>query len=135
MGDWYVLAHIPASIERDAYNAVESYRLDDDGSIDTTYVFNVGAFDGPRKELNPRGFVHDPETNADWRMQFVWPFRAEYLIAYVDDDYTQTIIARTKRDMAWIMARTPTIDDAALIDRLVELGYDREQIRLVPQST
>jgi len=27
MGDWYVLAHIPASAEKDAWNAVESYRL------------------------------------------------------------------------------------------------------------
>ena len=27
MGDWYAIAHIPTFIERDAYNAVESYRL------------------------------------------------------------------------------------------------------------
>ncbi len=28
MGDWYVIAHIPAFIEDEAHNAVESYRLD-----------------------------------------------------------------------------------------------------------
>ena len=27
MGDWYVIASIPTFIEKDAYNAVESYRL------------------------------------------------------------------------------------------------------------
>jgi len=40
-------------------------------------------------------------------MQFLWPFKAEYLIAYVDPDYSETIIARNNRDYVWIMARTP----------------------------
>ena len=38
MGDWYVIAHIPSKQERDAYDAVESYRLDADGRIRTTYT-------------------------------------------------------------------------------------------------
>jgi apolipoprotein D and lipocalin family protein len=136
MGSWYVIAHIPAGIEKDAHAAVETYTLDDDGSIATTYVFRRGSLDGPVKKLTPRGFVHDRETNAEWRMQFLWPFRAEYLIAYLDEDYERTIVARTKRDMAWIMARTPTIPDdelQALIARLVAMGYDEAHVRLVPQ--
>lgn len=39
MGDWYVIAHIPTFIETDAYNAVESYRLEDNGTIDTVFTF------------------------------------------------------------------------------------------------
>ena len=34
MGDWYVIANIPTFIERDAFNAIESYELDSDGNID-----------------------------------------------------------------------------------------------------
>ncbi|HME70641.1 MAG TPA: lipocalin family protein [Myxococcota bacterium] len=36
IGDWYVIAHIPAWLEKDAHKAVESYRLEADGSIATT---------------------------------------------------------------------------------------------------
>ena len=36
MGDWYVIANIPTFIEKGAHNAVESYRLDADGSIAVT---------------------------------------------------------------------------------------------------
>ena len=36
MGDWYVIAHIPTFIEKDAYRAVENYRLSADGTIATT---------------------------------------------------------------------------------------------------
>ena len=65
MGDWYVIAHIPVFIEKNAYNAVESYSLAPDGTIPTTYTFNQGGFDGPLKTYRPRGFVHDTTTNAE----------------------------------------------------------------------
>lgn len=35
MGDWYVIASIPTFIESDAYYAMETYRLADDGTIAT----------------------------------------------------------------------------------------------------
>ena len=33
MGDWYVIANIPTFIEKGAHNAMESYRLDEDGTL------------------------------------------------------------------------------------------------------
>ncbi len=136
MGDWYVIANIPTSFEEGAHNAVESYRLDDDGSIATTFTFRAGAFDGEAKRFEPRGFVLDRETNALWGMQFVWPVRADYRIVHLASDYSRTIVARRKRDFVWIMARTPQIPDAdleELVRRAGELGYDTSRIRKVPQ--
>jgi apolipoprotein D and lipocalin family protein len=66
-----VIASIPTSIEKDAYNAMESYRLAGDGTIDTTFKFNKGSFDGPLKTYNPRGYIQDKESNAFWGMQFI----------------------------------------------------------------
>src|SRR5690348_16015085 len=57
MGDWYVIANIPTFIEKNAYNAVESYALENDGRIRTTFTFKSGGFDGPQKRYNPTGFV------------------------------------------------------------------------------
>ena len=45
MGDWYVIANIPTFIEKDAYNAIETYRLEDDGTVATTFRFNTGSMD------------------------------------------------------------------------------------------
>lgn len=137
MGPWYVIGNIPTRPERNAYNAVETYRLDPDGSIATTFTFNEGAFDGERKVMEPRGFVVPGTGNAVWGMQFFWPIKAEYLIAHVDPEYTETIIGRSKRDYVWIMARTPTLPEAdyqRLVRKVGELGYDTGKIRRVPQS-
>jgi apolipoprotein D and lipocalin family protein len=135
MGDWYVQAHIPVGSEKHAYNAVESYALGDDGRILTSYVFRKGGFEGDLKVMEPTGFVKD-ESNAEWAMRFLWPFKAEYLVSYIDADYSETIVARTKRDYAWIMTRAPEISDErmeALTSELADLGYDTSELRRVPQ--
>ena len=136
MGDWYVIASIPTWIERNAYNAVESYQIAPDGSIETTFTFLEGGFDGKPRRYTPRGFVVDRESNAVWGMQFVWPIKADYRIAYVSADYGQTVIARTSRDYVWIMARTPEIPDAEyqrLVRFVADQGYDVSLLRPVPQ--
>lgn len=137
MGDWYVIAHIPTFIETQAYNAVESYKLDPDGTIATTFTFNKGGFDGPLKTYTPRGFVYNSETNAEWRMQFFWPFKAAFLITDLSPDYSTTIIGVPDRKYVWIMARTQTISPARyaeMVKFLEESGHDLSKLRKVPQS-
>ncbi|KAA3624833.1 MAG: hypothetical protein DWQ08_09940 [Proteobacteria bacterium] len=137
MGDWYVIAHIPTFLERDAYNAVETYRLGDGNRVHTTFRFRKGGFEGPVKTMNPTGFVREGSGNAVWGMQFVWPFKAEYRVVYLDERYDTTIIGRSKRDYAWLMSRRPDMDAQAyqrMMGVLVGLGYDISQVRRVPQQ-
>ena len=137
MGDWYVIAHIPSPIERRVFNAVESYALRDDGKVQTTFRYRNGAFDALLKTMRALGSVRPGSGNAVWGMQFVWPIQAEYVVVHLDADYSQAIIGRSKRDYAWIMARTPTLPAAeydALVQRLRDLGYSLEHLRVVPQQ-
>jgi len=135
MGDWYVIANIPTFIEKGAHNAIESYKLNEDGSIATTFTFYQDGFDGEKKSYHPTGFIYEKDSNAIWGMQFIWPFTAEYRIIYLSDDYSETVIGRTKRDYVWIMARRPSLSDAAyqkIVDFIKEQGYDPEKLRIVP---
>jgi apolipoprotein D and lipocalin family protein len=135
MGKWYVIANIPTFVEKGAYNAVESYALNPDGTIATTFTFNKGGFDGPLKTHNPKGFVRD-STNALWWMQFIWPIKADFRIVWLEPDYSITVIARSKRDYVWIMAREPEIPQAKydeIVAFLGGLGYDTSKIQKVPQ--
>ena len=136
MGDWYVIASIPTIFEKEVYNGIESYQLDQDGTIATTFTFNKGSSDGPVKTYRPRGFIRDKTSNTVWGMQFIWPFKSEYRVVFLNDDYTQTVIGRTKRDYLWIMARKPTIpkEDYDYILRFIgDLGYDISKIKKVSQ--
>ena len=136
MGDWYVIAHIPTWPERNAWNAIESYALNPDGTIATTFTFREGGFDGELKTMTPTGFVTDTKSNSIWGMQFLWPFKADFRISYLTPDYGLTVISRERRDYVWVMARTPEIaesDRLAVEEHLKASGYDLAELRYVPQ--
>jgi apolipoprotein D and lipocalin family protein len=136
MGPWYVIANIPTFVEKGAHNAVESYELNPDGTIATTFRFRKDAFDGPEKVYHPTGFVVPDTGNAQWGMQFIWPFKAEYRIIWLEPDYSVTVIGRSKRDYVWIMAKTPQIPDAKftqIMEFLKGVGYDTAKVERVPQ--
>lgn len=138
MGDWYVIAHIPSRLERDAYDAVESYEMRPDGRVQTTFRYRNGSFSAPIKTLKPVGTIRPGFNNAVWGMQFIWPIKAEYVVVDLSDDYSQTIIGRSARDYVWVMARTPKLSEADYtrnVERLRALGYDVSLLRRVPQSS
>jgi apolipoprotein D and lipocalin family protein len=137
MGDWYVVAGIVTSMEQDAYNPVETYERVGPKKIAMTFTFRDGSFDGKEKTFHPKGFIRNTETNAEWGMQFIWPFKADYRIIYLNDDYSVTVIGRSKRDYVWIMSREPSIPDDeydAIIAFLGEIGYDTADIRQMPHE-
>lgn len=137
MGDWYVIAAIPTVFERHAFNPMDSYRIAPDGTIATTYSYNDGASDGPRRSMISTGFVVPGSGNAIWQQQYLWPFRADYRIAYLDANYAQVVVAREQRDYAWIMARTPTIADADLAHLtafVAAQGYDASRLQRASQA-
>ncbi len=142
MGPWYVVAYIPIHLpplfsERDAYNGVESYELQADGTIATTYTFRRGGFDGPEKRFTPRARVANPPLNSEWKMKFFWYLPAgDFLILHVDETYRTTIIGVPNRRHVWIMAREPALPEPeyqALLDLVAARGYDLAEIERVPQ--
>ena len=137
MGDWYVVANIPTFLEQGAHNPVESYALNADGTIATTFTFNADSFEGEKKIYHPKGFIRNTESNAEWGMQFIWPIKADYRIVYLDDDYQYTVIGRNSRDYVWIMARNAQIPDqiyGELRDFVIDLGYDPELLQKAPHQ-
>lgn len=137
MGKWYVIAAAPTHYERDAYNAIESYKLEPDDHIHTAFRARHGSFNAPVKRIHAPAYVHEGTGNAVWGVHVVLWIKAQYIVAYLAPDYSATIVARDKRDYAWIMARTPTIPKAEyddLLSRLKHMGYDMNDVRKVPQQ-
>ena len=137
MGDWYVIASIPTVFEKNIYNAIERYDLISPNKVQTTFSYYKGGFDGEKNEMKPVGFVEDDGSNAIWGMQFIWPFKADYRVVYLDEQYRVTVIGREKRDYVWIMAREPSIEEdefKRIVAFVQSLGYDIKQLKTVPQK-
>lgn len=137
MGDWYVIANIPTFIEKRATNAIESYRQNSKGQIETTFTFFQDNPSGRKKVYKPTGFIYNSETNAEWRMQFIWPFKAPFLIIDLDDDYSYTVIGVPNRKYVWIMSREPILSDdifSEITQKLAVIGYDISKIQKIVQE-
>jgi len=137
MGPWFVIGYTPIVVDKEAHNAVEHYYLDEKNRIQTTYQFRKGSYTGELKTYTPVGNVYNTETNAEWRMQFIWPFKAAYVILYLSKDYSTTVVVHPNRKYAWIMHRQPEMAEQeyqGMLDRLEAEGYDREIIRRLPQD-
>lgn len=136
MGDWYVIAVIPNIIEKNAVNSIESYSLNEDGTIAVRYTYHKGSPQGKKKLMRPKGRIYDTKTNAEWRMRVFWPFWAKFLIIDLAEDYRYTVIGVPSRKLLWIMSSAPQMADedyAFILKKLEKQDYDIDRIKKVPQ--
>jgi len=136
MGDWWVIAHIPYFLERDTYDTKDTYRPRPDGRMENIFSYKKGSFDAPVKTMNGVAWVVDKTSNAEWRVQFLWPIALPYYVIYLDPDYRFMAVGHPSRDYGWIMARDKKMSDAdyaAVLKVMTEQGYDASKLRKVPQ--
>jgi apolipoprotein D and lipocalin family protein len=138
MGSWYVIANIPTFVEKGAHNALETYTWNEkENRIDVDFSFNKDSLDGEKKNYPQKAFIHNTKTNAEWRIQFIWPLRFAYLIVDVAPDYSWTIIGVPDRDYVWIMARTPTLSQETydmIVAKVKENHFDISKLQKIPHN-
>ena len=135
-GTWYVIANIPYWLENGKVATADRYHLREDGRMDNTYVFRRGSFDAPEEEWHGIAWVHDPATNAHWKVRFLWPFSVDYLVIDLDPDYRWLAVGHPSRDYFWILARERHLDPAiydGIVQRAAAQGYDPTRFAFVPQ--
>jgi apolipoprotein D and lipocalin family protein len=138
MGDWYVIGTIPWFVEKDNVGTMDIYKMRADGKIEIQYVFHKKSLDAPRKQMKATARVVNTRTNAEWAVQFLWPFEAPFLVIDLSPDYKTTTIGYPNRNLIWIMSRSPTMsekDYASALAKAREQGYDISRIVRVPQKT
>ncbi len=137
-GTWYVITHISYWLEEGKVATADRYRLREDGRMDNTYVFRRGTFDAPEEEWHGVAWVHNAQTNAHWKVRFLWPFSIDYLIIDLDPDYRWLAVGHPSRDYFWILCRERRLDaqvKAGIVARAVAQGYDASRFADVPQPT
>lgn len=137
LGKWYVHGFTPTFLDKNAVNATETYELGEDGKINTTYAFRKHEPGGKQKTYKPIGWVYDKRTSAEWRMRFFGLFTAPYYILYVDENYETTVVGHPKKELAWIMSRSPQVDSDTynrLLDELKNRDYKLERFRRMQQE-
>jgi apolipoprotein D and lipocalin family protein len=106
--------------------------------MDNIFLFRRGSLDAPLEQWKGVAWVKNKETQAEWRVQFIWPFRVPYLVIDLDPEYQWSVVGYPNRKLAWVLSRQPTMDDAiyqGILKRLAAQGYDPAKLVKVPQRT
>jgi apolipoprotein D and lipocalin family protein len=130
-GKWYVVGSIPTRFDKDWNYITETYMIRQDGTIDisTTYI-KTGSTE--TKELRSKGFPKKEEKNLKWQVQFFWPFKVDYLIEEIPEDYSYVVVGHPKQKFLYIMSRNKAMDPTlytAIVKRCKEKGYNISELR------
>lgn len=132
MGDWFVVAGRFTALERNVFNAVESYKWNAKANrIDISFDYNKGSLTGPVKSIPQKGWIYNTKTNAHWKVSPLWPLKLDYLVIGLAADYEWTVIGVPNEKYVWIMSRDAHLPKEVIqtiIDELNKNGYNTKNI-------
>jgi len=91
-----------------------------------------GSPEGALREASGKAEVADRETGANLKVWFFWPFKGDYWIIDLDEDYRWAVVGEPARRYLWILSRSPVMEEAVYRDiaaRLPRKGYDPARLR------
>jgi apolipoprotein D and lipocalin family protein len=99
----------------------------DDGVIKVVNTCRKNSPDGEVDRAEGKAFVVPGSNNAKLRVQFFWPFRGDYWILELENDYSYAVVGVPSRKYCWILSRTPQMDPEILemlVQHLKAKGFD-----------
>jgi len=137
MGTWYEIAAFPQKFQKGCHCSKATYEMTDKGYVRVINSCRKDSAAGKEKIARGKAFVVEGTGNAKLRVQFFWPFRGDYWIIELAEDYSHVVVGAPNRDYLWILARTQRIDDAlytAIVSRCAEKGFDVSRLAKSDQS-
>ena len=137
LGEWYEIARLDHSFERNLSNVTAQYSRRKDGGIE---VVNRGFNEKSEKwkEITGRGYFIDKETVGSLKVTFFPPFYGGYHIVALDkQDYRYSMVVGPSRSYLWILSREKTLDPRILNELIAEAkqwGFNTDELIYVDQK-
>lgn len=135
-GKWYEIARFPTSFEKNCACTTAEYTINDDGTVAVdNRCYNTKEKKWER--ITGKAFVRNEDTNAELGVQFFWPFKGDYYIIALADDYSYAMVGAPSRDYLWILSRKRELPQSAF-DNLtaiaIKKGFDVSRLRRTKQN-
>ena len=134
-GIWYDIASFPVRFQKGCHCTTAEYILTSENYVRVINKCRKGGLDKPESSVSGKAFVVEGSNNTKLKVQFFWPFKADYWIVNLDTDYKWAVVSSGK-DYLWILNRTPNMDKP-LFDSIVNIlkmeGYETGRLQRTPQ--
>jgi apolipoprotein D and lipocalin family protein len=137
MGRWFEIASFPQKFQKGCHCTTADYSMTDKGYVRVVNTCRKDAADGKVKTASGKAFVVEGSGNAKLKVQFFWPFRGDYWIIDLAEDYSYAVVGDPSRKYLWILARTPKLDEALykeIVARIAAKDFDVAKLVLQDQG-
>ena len=137
MGKWYEIASFPQRFQKGCHCSTAEYELTDKGYV---RVINTCRKDSPAGKISQargKAFVVKGSNNSKLKVQFFWPFKGNYWIIDLAEDYSYAVVGDPSRNYLWILSRSSQMEPALyqeILDRSGQKGFDISRLKVTDQS-
>lgn len=131
-GKWYEIASFPQRFQKGCFCTTAEYTLHEKGYVIVENRCNKDSVDGKLSYIKGKAFVQKGSGNAKLKVQFFWPFKGDYWIIDLADDYSYAVVSNPNKRYLWILCRTSTMDNAVyqqIVERLESKGFDLSKLQ------
>ncbi|MCH8555777.1 MAG: lipocalin family protein [Schleiferiaceae bacterium] len=127
-GKWYEIASLPQRFQKGCTGTTATYTLSEENSF--VKVYNKcfkDSLTGSISDIEGKAFVVPESGNAKLKVQFFWPFKADYWIIFLDENYQYAAVSHPNGKYLWILSRTPDMPDslyATITKHAFSMGID-----------
>jgi apolipoprotein D and lipocalin family protein len=136
-GKWYEIAKFPNSFQKNCFCSTAEYTLTDKDYVKVFNACRKGGLNGKATSITGKAFPVVGSDNTKLRVQFFWPFRADYWIVGLADDYSWAAVSGSSRKYLWILSRSNQMDEAVYQQVLMflrENGFDLSLLERTQQK-
>lgn len=129
LGLWYEIGRYPNSFQESCLDSTAIYTTRADGDIEVVNSCRDGR-DGRLRQAKGRAWVVGT-GNARLKVSFFWPFRGDYWIMDVGDEYEYAVVGTPNRKYLWILSRTPSLHPevlARILQDVEKQGFDPDKL-------
>ncbi|MBN1939323.1 MAG: lipocalin family protein [Candidatus Aminicenantes bacterium] len=137
MGTWYEIAAFPQKFQKGCHCTKATYEMTEKDYVRVINSCRKDSAQGKEKTAKGKAFIVEGTGNSKLKVQFFWPFRGDYWIIELAEDYSHVVVGAPDRDYLWILARTPKIDEALykdIVARCAEKDFDVSRLVMTDQS-
>lgn len=134
LGKWYEVASIPNRFQKGCECTSAEYILIDSTTIK---VINKCKKENEVDDVEGKAFIVEGTNNAKLKVQFFWPFKGDYWIIELDDNYQYAVVGTPSRKYLWILSRKPVLDDniyQMLLQKIKDKNFDITKIQKTNQD-
>lgn len=130
LGKWYEIGRYPNSFQEGCTNSTATYSSPASGKIKVVNSCQ-NEKDGSWKTSTGRAWIVDSISNARLKVSFFWPFRGDYWIIDLGQDYEYAVVGTPSRKYLWILSRTKEMSPDALekvLQNVDKQGFVRDNL-------